>query len=116
VKKFVSVGKIMSRRRRSPHRPKLATNQSAPPKKTVTEAASQAGLDDSAGKPEKIADQASAVEDGNAHFEMMARKWEERQALFRADWEKADRKERRRFIVEALQYPLKSKHGKAKHP
>jgi hypothetical protein len=115
VKKFVSVGKIMSRRRRRPHRRKPATSQSAPPK-TVAEVASQAKLDDNAGKPEKIADQTSAVEDGDAHFKMMARKWGDRQALFRADWEKAERKDRRRFIVEALQYPRKSKHGKAKHP
>jgi hypothetical protein len=111
MKKFVSVGKIMTRRRRNPRRPKLATNQSAPPK-TVAEAASQAGLDNNAGK---LADQTPAPEDGDTDFEMMARKWGERRALFRADWEKADRKERRRFIVEALQYPLKrKKDGKTK--
>jgi hypothetical protein len=113
MKKFVSVEKIMSRRRRNRRRPKLASKRSAP-FKTLPAAASQTGLDDTAGKLEKIADQTSAAADGTAHFELMARKWRDDKELSRADWEKAERKDQRRFIVEALRYRLKPKdHGSA---
>ena len=102
--------------------------------KTVQEAATEAGFDDDAGKLEEIADEeteeeqlakveelkrrakkTSAPADGETHFEMMVRKWRDQKKLVRADWEKAAREDKRQFIVEALQYPLKSKkHSKKK--
>jgi hypothetical protein len=104
----------MTRRRRNPRRPKPATNKSGPPK-TLNEAATQAGSDDHAAKLKGTPAQNPAPEDGDTDFEMMAQKWRERQALFRADWESAARKDRRRFIVEPLEYPLKrKKEGKTK--
>jgi hypothetical protein len=105
---FVDVGKRMSRRKRNRGRPRRVTNKSGPPK-TASEALSQAGLDAAAGKLEEIADQTSARADGETHFAMMARKWAEENKLVSPDWKKADREDRRRFIVQALQYPLKSK-------
>jgi hypothetical protein len=110
---FISVGKRMSRAKRKRGR-KLVTNQSAPPK-TVHEAVAQAGFDDDAGKLGDIATQTSAAKGGETHFEMMVRKWEDRQKLDRADWDKADRETRRRYIIEALQYRLKPKdQGRAR--
>jgi ParB-like chromosome segregation protein Spo0J len=102
--------------------------------KTVQEAATEAGFDGDAGKLAEIADEeteeeqlakveelkrrpkkTSAPADGETHFEMMVRKWRDQKKLVRADWEKAAREDKRQFIVEALQYPLKrKKHSKKK--
>jgi ParB-like chromosome segregation protein Spo0J len=99
----------------------------------VQAAAIKAGLDDNTGKLEEIARQKtqaaqlakvrelakrgkkssatdhSAPADGETHFEMMARKWQDQKKLVRADWEKAPRDDKRRYIIEVLQYPLTPK-------